>query len=357
MVQPSSPIPLSTFLSSGEFAPASRGQPGFQRSSGVSPSSGPRVHVSIIFRACVPSPCSAGAPSFSLARVSPGLPALLWGLWTPTPRSSCAPAWRPLCPWDGCLLDWWHGECSGGGRGAGRVLGCGCKGPGQECAHLAPCRGRGGLGGAARGGGGCFLKRLLFQSNVRFIASLWVSLGSPWVTPPLSVTHIAADGLVLVHRPQPGSAFPSSSLPQAPGLCQSPALLWEYSHSCMCTCLLVCGPCGRLAPAPCLQLSLLTRRYASFERLFLSLPDPSFPHPSLSSQLWGLSSVPRERAVGHSSKPMAWPHPFLMSSNPAPTMEAPAACWNGAEGFDMHVFKSVESCRKVQSPTSFWARL
>lgn len=307
MVQPSSPIPLSTFLSSGEFAPASRGQPGFQRSSGVSPSSGPRVHVSIIFRACVPSPCSAGAPSFSLARVSPGLPALLWGLWTPTPRSSCAPAWRPLCPWDGCLLDWWHGECSGGGRGAGRVLGCGCKGPGQECAHLAPCRGRGGLGGAARGGGGCFLKRLLFQSNVRFIASLWVSLGSPWVTPPLSVTHIAADGLVLVHRPQPGSAFPPSSLPQSPGLCQSPALLWEYSHSCMCTCLLVCGPCGRLAPAPCLQLSLLTRRYASFERLLCPSPIPLFHIPLLALSCGGFQVCPGSELLVTPASP--WPGP------------------------------------------------
>lgn len=46
-----------------------------------------------------------------------------------------------------------------------------------------------------------FLNRLLFQSGVRLIASLWISLGSLWVTPQLSVARVAADGPVLVHRP------------------------------------------------------------------------------------------------------------------------------------------------------------
>lgn len=157
-------IPLRTVLSLGEYAPASRGQPGFQwawgrhrapwrlpcRSSGFSPSSGPRAHVSIIFRARAPALCSAGAPSFSLT--GQGL------AWPPCSAlgSSRASAWRPLCPWDGCLLDWRHGECCGGGRGAGRVLGCRCKGPGQECAHLALCRGRGGVRGCCQRWWGLF---------------------------------------------------------------------------------------------------------------------------------------------------------------------------------------------------------
>lgn len=80
-----------------------------------------------------------------------------------------------------------------------------------------------------------FLNRLLFQSGVRLIASLWISLGSLWVTPQLSVARVAADGPVLVHRPQPGPVPPPSSLPQAPGLCQS----WL---SCGGTAISVCVP-------------------------------------------------------------------------------------------------------------------
>lgn len=158
-------------------------------------------------------------------------PVLSWGSiflsdW-PGPRlappcsalgSSRASAWRPLCPWDGCLLDWRHGECCGGGRGLGRVLGCRCRSWAGSVPtwHYVEERGVRVLPEVV----GVVFSRLLFQSGVRLMASLWISLGSLWVTPQLSVARAAADGrcwcivlsqgrcFILCPRP-PGSASPA----------------------------------------------------------------------------------------------------------------------------------------------------
>lgn len=81
------------------------------------------------------------------------------------------------------------------------------------------------------------------------MASLWISLGSLWVTPQFTVTCVAADGPVLVCHPQPGSPLPPSSLPQAPRALPFVGSPVGGTAVSVRVCLLTCG-C--LAPALCL---------------------------------------------------------------------------------------------------------
>ena len=136
------------------------------------------------------------------------------------------------------------------------------------------------------------------------MASLWISLGSLWVTPQFTVTHVAPDGPVLVCHPQPGSALPPSSLPQAPQALPVSALLWGVQPSPYVFLSAHLWPVWPPSPGSAF-LSLLSRRYAGMSTFCVPPRSLFSPSLSLSSQPWGFSSVPREPAGGHSSKCMA----------------------------------------------------
>lgn len=292
------------------------------RSSGVSPSSGPRAHVSIILRARVPTRCSAGALSFSLTDQGVACPpCFALGVVDPDTKEQPCSWLVPLCPWDGCLLDWRHGGLCGGGRGAGRVLGCGCKGPGQECAHLTPCRGRGGLGGATRGGGGCFLNRLCFRA----VLGLWRVCGSVWgpcgshlsSLSPMSQLMGRCRCVILSQGPR----FPRPLCPRHPRLCPLSALLWGVQPSpyvCLSAHLWpVWPPSPGSVPSGPFSAGVLRLEH-------LLCPSPSLFSPSLSLSCGGFQVCPGSQLVVTPAS--AWP----------------ADCWAGAVGFVMHMFKSLE---------------